>query len=234
MSYWDNGTPKKIMEGVVAWENCLEVPDGIVDSMNVEVDMWKKNMNEQKAKKSNLLQGLYGNGPIRFNPEENFNNPNNINYFGHVQKNTLNKIGQYLEMYPDANEEINWVEKWQYITYTPPKNMGYHSDNHSPRNPVTGKPSLGPHLRVLTALTYLNDDFKGGALKYRYFDIPPYKAPAGTVLIQPSNYMWSHGTTPLLNGRKAAFLVAFCSYYNEEDEVVFGATQEQIKERELR
>jgi len=69
---------------------------------------------------------------------------------------------------------------------------------------------------------------------YRYFDIPPYKAPAGTTLIQPSNYMWSHGTTPLLTGRKAAFLVAFNGYYNVEDEYLYQTDAEVLRARELR
>ena len=234
MNIWEHGTPKKIMEGVIAWENCINVPDGVIDIMNSEVDTWKEKMTFENAAKENRLQGLYGNGPIRFNPEEHFYREESIAFFNHIRKNTLDKAAQYVQMYPDADEEIEWMETWQYITYTPPKNMTFHSDNHGPRNKETGKPFLTPGLRRFTALTYLNDDFKGGSLMYRYFDIPPYKAPAGTTLIQPSNYMWSHGTTPLLNGRKAAFLVAFNGYYNVEDEYLYQTDAEVLRARELR
>jgi len=46
--------------------------------------------------------------------------------------------------------------------------------------------------------------------------------------------MWSHGTTPLLNGRKAAFLVAFNGYYNVEDEMLYNNDSETLRKRELR
>lgn len=233
MSLWEHGTPKKVMDGVYAWENCIEVPDGIIESMNQEVDLWKEKITLERAKNEERVQGLYGNGPIRFNPETDFHNPDNISYFNHIRKNTLDKAAQYCQIYPDVEREINWMEMWQYITYTPPKNMTYHSDNHSTRDKKTGKPHLAPYLRRFTVLTYLNDDFKGGALKYRYFNVPPYKATPGTVLIQPSNYMWSHATTPLLSGRKAAFLVAFSSYYSLGDEEM-GASDNELKARELR
>ena len=69
-------------------------------------------------------------------------------------------------------------------------------------------------FRRITCLTYLNDDFDGGALDFRYWSergYLPYKPPAGSLVIMPSGFMWSHATTPLLNGRKSAFLVAVSS-----------------------
>ena len=39
---WTQGVPKEVVRGVVAWENCLEVPEGIIDSMNEDVDLWKE------------------------------------------------------------------------------------------------------------------------------------------------------------------------------------------------
>jgi len=231
---WVKGEAKEYMPGVHYWENSIEVPDGIIEHMNKEVDDWKVNITQDMAENNEIYkQGIFHNGPIRFNPEFNFKTEESITYFKQTVLNTMDKVAQYCELYPDAKLEINWMEPWQYITYIPPKNMTYHSDNHSVRNQQTGMHDLGPYLRRFTVLTYLNDDYKGGALKYRYFDLPPFKPKAGTVLIQPSNYMWSHATTPLLNGRKAAFLVAVSSHYDVSSEE-YGAKPEDIIRRELR
>ena len=234
MNIWEHGTPKKIMEGVIAWENCINVPDGVIDIMNSEVDAWKEKMTFENAAKENRLQGLYGNGPIRFNPEEHFYREESIAFFNHIRKNTLDKAAQYVEMYPDADEEIEWMETWQYITYTPPKHMTFHSDNHAVRDPRTNKHHIAPYLRRFTILTYLNDDFDGGSLVFRYFpNDAPYKPPAGSVVIMPSAYVWSHATTPLLNGRKAAFLVSMSSHYDVGSEEI-GHPVEDLARRELR
>ena len=87
------------------------------------------------------------------------------------QSNTMNKVAEYTEMYPDVKEEIGWFESYQYISYKPPKHMKYHSDNHAVRNPKTGFMYVTPYLRRITALTYLNDDFTGGALDFRYWKL---------------------------------------------------------------
>ena len=167
------------------------------------------------------------------NFETEFKREESQKFLAQVQKNALSKIAEYLEMYPEVSREINWMENWQYITYRPPKHMTYHSDNHSVRDPRTNQHYPAPYFRRITCLTYLNDDFHGGALDFRYFDHEPYKPPAGSVVIMPSSYMWSHATTPLLNGRKAAFLVS-CSSHFDEASFKAGATMEYVTRRELR
>ena len=222
---WRSVEPKEIVPGVWAWENCIDVPDGIIDSMNTEVDEWKRQIQEEGKKQGQYeTAGASGyTGPIRFSPEEDFVEKVNHQYLSQVQNNVLNKIGAYIEMYPDVKEEIGWFESYQYISYKPPKHMKYHSDNHAVRNPETGFMYVTPYLRRITALTYLNDDFDGGALDFRYWqEYGPYKPPAGTVVIMPSGFLWSHATTPLLNGRKVAFLVAINSGTNYDNWIQNG------------
>ena len=231
---WKKVEPKQVVTGVISWENCLEIPDGIIDLMNQDVDNWiPKITDEMIEENDSYITVKNQNGPIRSNPELEFTTKEAKTFFKQVQKNALDKIASYCEMFPDVAKEINWMENWQYITYRPPKHMTYHSDNHSVRNPKTGEHYLNPYFRRITALTYLNDDFNGGALDFRYFDEKPYKPPAGSVVIMPSSYVYSHGTTPLLNGRKAAFLVS-CSSHFDEASFKAGATMEYVTRRELR
>lgn len=207
---WNPSKPKEIVKGVIAWEKCIEVPKGIIETMNNEVDSWKDKVKKEEMGVGNNYTITHMNGPIRFDPERNFVSKESKEYLSLVKANVQNKVAQYLEIFPDVSKEIHWNETWQYISYRPPKNMNYHSDNHSTRKP-NNTFYVTPFLRRITALTYLNDDFKGGALDFRYWDTPPYKAPAGTTVIMPSNFIYSHATTPLLNGRKVAFLIAFSS-----------------------
>ena len=79
-------------------------------------------------------------------------------------------------------------------------------------------------------MTYLNDDFNGGALDFRYFEMDPYKPPAGSVVIMPSAFVFSHATPPLLDGRKSAFLVA-CSSGFDLDSYLDGVPIEEISRR---
>ena len=37
---WKKVEPKQVVTGVISWENCLEIPDGIIDLMNQDVDNW--------------------------------------------------------------------------------------------------------------------------------------------------------------------------------------------------
>ena len=62
---WVSGTPKEVIRGVVAWENCLEVPDGIIESMDEDVDNWKAEQTLESTKTDEAAKSLYNdNGPI--------------------------------------------------------------------------------------------------------------------------------------------------------------------------
>jgi len=231
---WWRVEPKEIVTGVIAWENCLTIPDGVIDLMNKDVDNWVPTITDEMIEENDSYVTVKNaNGPIRFNPEIEFKSEEAKTFFKQVQKNALDKIASYCLMFPDVAKEINWMENWQYITYRPPKHMNYHSDNHSVRNPKTGEHYKNPYFRRITCLTYLNADFNGGALDFRYFKHNPYKPPAGSVVIMPSSYVYSHATTPLLNGRKSAFLVSCASHY-DVDSVREDGDLYEVKRREIR
>ena len=230
---WKQAEIKKIVPGVLAWEKCLEVPEGIVDLMDSEVDRWKDNLTEEDLSQPGNNQTVKNvNGPIRFDPEREFRHKESQDFFWQVQQNALDKINEYCDVYPDVKDEIHWMEQYQYITYRPPKFMNYHGDNRSTRNPETGRFWNAPFLRRITILTYLNDNFMGGGLDFRYFDNGSYKPPAGSVVIMPSSFVFSHATTPLLNGRKSAFLVS-CSSGFDLDSYLDGEDLENLSGRQI-
>ena len=115
---WKEVEPKKIVEGVIAYENCIEVPEGVVDTMNAEVDLWKQKVidNNEYDRGGNYQTVKNENGPIRFDPEIEFKEKASKEYFWQVQRNTLDKINNYKEIYPMVKDEIHWMEQYQYIT----------------------------------------------------------------------------------------------------------------------
>ena len=231
---WRRVKPIEVVKGVWSWENCLDVPEGVIDTMNKEVDAWVPTVTEEDIKQKNAKSSVaLANGPIRFSPEHDFKHEDSQTFLKYCQKNVLDKIADYFAMFEEVSREVNWMENWQYITYRPPKHMTFHSDNHSVRNPKTNKYYIAPYMRRITILTYLNDDFMGGALKFRYFpEADPYKPPAGSVVIMPSSYVYSHATTPLLNGRKSAFLVA-CSSGFDLDSFLDAVPPEELTRRQI-
>ena len=65
----------------------------------------------------------------------------------------------------------------------------------------------GPHVdagaseRTLSAVLYLNSDFKGGELKFKNQDIT-ITPEEGMLILFPSNYLFVHQSLPVTEGRK--------------------------------
>ena len=64
----------------------------------------------------------------------------------------------------------------------------------------------GPSMsRVVSAITYLNDDYEGGELEFPNFKIK-IKPKAGMLLLFPSSYAYAHKAHPVTSGTKYAIV----------------------------
>ena len=52
---WKKVPSKNVVTGVVAWENCLEIPEGIIDLMNQDVDNWIPSVTDEMIKNKMIL-----------------------------------------------------------------------------------------------------------------------------------------------------------------------------------
>ena len=108
---WKKVPSKNVVTGVVAWENCLEIPEGIIDLMNQDVDNWIPSVTDEMIKQNDSYITVKNqNGPIRFNPEIEFTTDEAKTFFKQVQKNALDKIAEYCELFEEVSKEINWME----------------------------------------------------------------------------------------------------------------------------
>ena len=89
--------------------------------------------------------------------------------------------------------ELRYWEAFNFVRYKPGQHFGEHHDHGFSYNCVT------------SLVTYLNDDYDGGELKFRLQGYE-YKPSAGDVVIFPSNYMYPHQAMPVISGTKYAIV----------------------------
>jgi predicted 2-oxoglutarate/Fe(II)-dependent dioxygenase YbiX len=86
-----------------------------------------------------------------------------------------------------------WHEDYSLLKY---------SDNQEYKSHYDGTTSNG---RVISALIYLNDDYKGGELEFVNFKVK-IKPQAGMLILFPSNYAYRHIAHPVTDGTKYAIV----------------------------
>lgn len=94
--------------------------------------------------------------------------------------------------------ELRYWEAFNFIKYGPGQHFMEHHDHGFSYN------------CTVSLVTYLNDDYEGGGLKFRLQDIT-YKPQAGDTVIFPSNYMYPHQALKVESGTKYS-LVTMLDY----------------------
>jgi len=101
------------------------------------------------------------------------------------------------------NESCYSNEPYNIIRYKP----GDHYPNH-----YDGNTSLGRHI---SAILYLNDDYVGGELYFKNFDLT-IKPKQGMLLLFPSNYAYQHQALQVTEGTKYALVTWLHDRPNQE------------------
>lgn len=98
--------------------------------------------------------------------------------------------------------EINYYEPLNFVKYSYPNSYFKLHIDHSPIN-----------ARTVSAVAYLNDDYKGGELRFPRLDGLTIKPKAGDIVVFPSTYMYKHESKEILSGTK--YSVAAMTDYSE-------------------
>ena len=91
-------------------------------------------------------------------------------------------------------------EDIQVLEYESNQKYVYHQD-------ASTQKGAKEYHRMISIITYLTDEFEGGATKFLNAE---YKPPAGSALIFPSNWSFPHAGLPVTSGKKR---VAVTWYY---------------------
>jgi len=59
----------------------------------------------------------------------------------------------------------------------------------------------GVSSRILSTVTYLNDDYQGGEIEFKHSNIK-IKPPAGSIIFFPSNFLYVHEVHPIIEGHR--------------------------------
>lgn len=89
---------------------------------------------------------------------------------------------------------IEWIGSFNFVKYGPGGKFNHHSDDGA------------PYRCTVSAVGYFNDDYTGGELNFKFFDLT-VKPDAGDLILFPSTYIYSHASVPIQSGTKYAVVV---------------------------
>lgn len=91
---------------------------------------------------------------------------------------------------------IVYYEAFNFVKY---EGEGTHFNIHADHGPA--------YNCTVSAVIYINDDYKGGDLKFPRLDNLVYKPKAGDIAVFPSNYIYEHASLPMESGTKYCVVV---------------------------
>jgi len=104
------------------------------------------------------------------------------------------KIGSLVMSYGEANNIKDLkIQGYHIVRYTEGQFFAEHTDA-TPEYP-----------RRVSAIVYLNDDYKGGTITFTNID-KSFKPKANTIMIFPSSEHFSHSADPVISGTKYAII----------------------------
>lgn len=167
-------------------------------------------------------ESLRNDGSYTFNQEQYSSSPSryvNLKYDGiplkdrhtisEIEQALLRCLVEYCKLFPVVIDTVKWKTHGYIIKYLPGQYIGPHSDCALPYDEVTGK-SLNafPLYNTITAGIILNNDYEGGALRYRPWAITA-RPQAGSAILYPSSYAGCHEVEPITSGSRYAYLAWF-------------------------
>ena len=113
---------------------------------------------------------------------------------------------EYCTLFPVSLESITNCIGKHFVMYPPGASMGIHSDSSLAYKSGTIEPistiALG---NTVTASNVLNDQFEGGSVNFKTWDIKIFPKP-GSALFYPSNYIGAHEVDKVTSGVRWVFL----------------------------
>jgi len=132
-------------------------------------------------------------------PTENFVDSikqDNVNFFEtfySIKNSVYNTAQNYASRY---NIQLGYMEVMNFIKYFDDDFFNYHSDDGA------------TYLSTVSSVAYLNDDYKGGGLHFKFFDVE-YTPNAGDVVVFPSTFLYSHSAMNVDAGVKYSVVTMF-------------------------
>ena len=188
--------PTRILGGAIAvYENAWEDPENTISKVLSVTSDASSNVDFRPSKTT----------PEYENAEESGRTSYGLSLTKHAKVNETIKIvndkcyklislavKNYIENF-EIGEEIKHVEPYGLLRYSSGQQYVRHYDGG------TGS------SRSISVLIYLNDEYEGGEIEFPHFNLK-IKPKAGTLILFPSNYAYSHIAHPIISGTKYAIV----------------------------
>lgn len=189
--------------GLVYYKNVIPNPEHVIDLIEnvakrmengehgdnlVQVDTWTPWWDDHMPEPFNYRKNI-------FRPEDVSDNcyyKDELREIGKEIFDALDKaFDHYCTIYPFAKNNIKSEELGSMV-------LRYDGGGHLPPHQDHGVSS-----RVLSVVTYLNDNYDGGEIEFRQSNVK-IKPEAGSIVFFPSNFLYIHEVFPVRNGSRYA------------------------------
>jgi len=174
--------------GIVIYKNIFPRSMNLVERYENSVgDSWYK----AKSNDSSLFQGegrfcqafVYSDVSL---DQERKNSKELLELYDEVMIKIKECLLDYEKDYP---VRVEYFEALNVVKYSVNDFFNYHTDD-------------GPDVRyTVSCVGYLNDEYDGGNLHFKFFDIN-YEPECGDLAVFPSSYIYAHAAYPIKSGTK--------------------------------
>lgn len=198
--------------GIMQFENVLQIDEENLSSFigDVETNGILQGYNKDDGRNEGgyeFSEGDFNEAPSRFvGLDGSLKTESGKKFLAEIKNGIYESLVRYCRVFPIVMSEVAWSTDGYVIRYSNNQNIGPHTDCALPYGPdgVTPINSFPLH-NTLTAGLFLNENFEGGEIYYRPWDISA-KPKAGSVLIYPSSFMGCHEVSPVTSGTRYAYL----------------------------
>lgn len=203
-----NKKEKVILPGVLLYENILNFNEDQINSIIAAKDYINKNFDKYDSSK---IKNTFFHALNKINKKE---------FAENVQKSILYYCAKYCDVYDEAIHTIQWQDNIfidiQYAgesSFIFNTNKSFIDDNQLIKNT--------PFSRQIVVEVFINDNYRGGTIEWPYFNYLKMDIPKnGSILIYPSNYLFSKKHSTIIEGRKitlTTFLNGGKDFLSEEN-----------------
>ena len=189
--------------GLVYYKNVIDNPSRVIElsekigngvasgehgDNNIQADGWDPWWDNHMEKPFNYRKAIFREKDVSNDSYYS----DDLKEIGRLVFDGLDKaFDHYCSLYPFARNNIKTEEVGSVV-------LRYDGGGHLPPHQDHGISS-----RVLSVVTYLNDNYDGGEIEFKHSNVK-IKPEAGSIIFFPSNFLYVHEVYPVTNGSRYA------------------------------
>jgi hypothetical protein len=154
-----------------------------------------------------LLENKWMDGVIKNTLWEAFREADYLDDIKEIQKNILSCSAIYCDEFDEAIHSIQWQEKLDLIVeFAGSEKITFNPSKSSIMN--NNKIDQVPFSRQVCVEYFINDDYDGGDIKWKFFNLPEFKPSRGNILVYPGFFLYTKTVRPILTNKKISIFTS--------------------------